>query len=286
MAIIEKRLRIQGRYKVENYLYCKLMPCRSNLVKPPTAILLPGGPGFPHNVMDAYRILLDDANLIFFDPRGTGKSGDTSICANAMENYIDDVERVRESFDISNAIIIGKSCGAMSAIGYAIKYPKNIGKLVLSAGASDHSFIDSAKQYLKENGSIEQVNAFDRLCNGCIKTQKEFIEYLENLANFYSKNTTFNSEKYKAINFCAESCSYGFNNYLKHFNYTSKLKFIKNKTLILAGKYDWITSVDKSLVLNNNIPNSQIEILEKSSHMMESDEPSRYFELIKNFIKA
>ncbi|MDF1757080.1 MAG: alpha/beta hydrolase [Legionellaceae bacterium] len=247
--------------------------------------ILPGGPGLPHDCYRNYDVLSDAGNLIYFDPIGCGRSTNTNDFYNATEDYIDGVEAIRKSLGLEKIIIVGKSCGAVNAIGYALKYPDHIEKIVLAAGACSYQFIDEAWQNLQRIGDEKQRKLFLKLCSGSIKTRAEMISYFKALHPLYSRKTLFDANKFDSVNLNAKACSYAFSNYLKQFDYTERLNKITNSTLILVGRHDWITDVNQSIVIHNNIKNSKIHILEESSHAMEADEPELFFSLIRDFIR-
>lgn len=94
-----------------------------------TLILLPGGPGGNHTVYNLFvGKLLPYADLILFDPRGCGNSQNSPAKYCKLEQYIEDVESIREFYNISpdKFIVLGASYGSMAALGYSIKYNTGI----------------------------------------------------------------------------------------------------------------------------------------------------------------
>ena len=123
----------------------------------PIIIFVPGGPGGNHTVyLPITEHLLKYADLILFDPRGCGKSAPNDSLYCSIDHYIDDIEAIRRYFNLKQLILLGGSYGAMTSLGYAIKYPAYLKKLILLAGAPSYKFIASAKKNLEQRGTDEQ----------------------------------------------------------------------------------------------------------------------------------
>lgn len=67
-------------------------------------------------------------------------------------------------------------------------------------------------------------------------------------------------------------------NCLPEFNTLSRLKEIKEPTLLLSGADDWFTPVEQSRSMHAELPNSELVIFEDSGHFLyieETENPSR-----------
>ena len=74
---------------------------------------------------DYYRIIL-------FDQRGTGKSTPfLSLKDNSISFLIQDIETIRQYFNISSWHIFGGSFGSTIALAYAIEYTQRVKSLIL-----------------------------------------------------------------------------------------------------------------------------------------------------------
>ena len=111
----------------------------------PYAFILPGGPGANHSYYMDYDQLHEIANLIYYDPRGCGLSDEGDPATYNMDNYIDDIHIIKESLQLGSIILLGKSCGAMCALGFTLRYPEAVSQLILAAGAQTYEFIETAK---------------------------------------------------------------------------------------------------------------------------------------------
>jgi proline iminopeptidase len=127
-------------------------------------IVLHGGPDFDHSYFlpDLDR-LADGYRLIYYDQRGRGKSADGVRPEDVtLNSEIIDLEKVRESFGLGSAAILGHSWGAVLALEYAIRHPDRVSHLVLlnPAPVSSADFAQFRNVYRQKLGAdFERLRA-------------------------------------------------------------------------------------------------------------------------------
>lgn len=269
----------------ETTLYAKIVSASNHETKNSKIFILPGGPGCDSTSYTRYSCLKEVGDVIFHDPRGTGKSPVAEYQHCTMDNYIDDVDYVRRHLNLDKVVILGKSYGSMAALGYALRYPNTLDKLILSAGAPSYRFIETAKENLHKLGSSDQIKISEKLWNGSFSSQDEIDEYLYKLNPLYSL-TNQSAKKDDFVNCInVNVLNLGFQTFLQHFDFESELHRIKCPTLILSGAKDWVNDPKYAKLMANGIPNSTLHMFENSSHAMETDAQDEYFSVIKQFIR-
>lgn len=125
-------------------------------------IVLHGGPDFDHTYFLPDLDRLSDAyRLIYYDQRGRGKSADDVRPEDVtLDSEMVDLDKVRESFALASAAILGHSWGSVLALEYAIRYPDRVSHLILlnPAPASAEDFAQFRTVYRAKLGAD-----FDRL---------------------------------------------------------------------------------------------------------------------------
>lgn len=268
----------------------QLAPVKNDFVEKPVVFMLHGGPGGDHLRFKQHSLEIQDmAQVVFIDHRGCGRSKKTNASEYTLENNIEDIEALRKHLGLERICILGTSYGGIVAQGYAIRYPKNVEKLILVVTAPSYRFIDEAKKNLEARGTSRQIAMGEHLWNGTFKDSKHVAEFFKVMDPLYSnmakhkkkpvfgKSTTIWSH---------EAINKGFSDSLKNYDFTTKLKKITCPTLILAGQNDWICSPNQSKILAEQIPNSRLKIFKESSHAIAVDAHKKYIKAIKNFLGA
>ncbi|MBA2711688.1 MAG: alpha/beta fold hydrolase [Tatlockia sp.] len=259
----------------------------ANLKTKPYIFMLPGGPGANHSHYKEYCCLTDVGNIAFYDPRGCGLSEKADQSDYTMINYIEDLEVIRKHLSLSKIILLGKSYGAMCAIGYTLRYPEAVSKLVLAAGAANFKFMESAINHIKANATDEQKRVFDLVQTGKISSEEEINHYFSVMETYYSYKKRQGEKQTKPkpeCPFAYEPLNRGFGDFLHTFDFENELYKIKSETLVLVGEEDWITAKEHSELIAKKITGSKLHIFPRADHNLEFDVPDEFFGEIKKFI--
>ncbi|MDO8473570.1 MAG: alpha/beta hydrolase [Dehalococcoidia bacterium] len=102
-----------------------------------------GGPDSDHTVICPFlRSLSEHVRLVCFDHRGTGKSS-APMEGNQFrfDNFVGDVESLRENLGLEQLALLGHSFGSMVAQHYALHSPERLSHLILVSTPASHEFI-------------------------------------------------------------------------------------------------------------------------------------------------
>jgi len=112
----------------------KLVPDGPRLREKPTLLLLHGGPGFDHSgFKPAFSELAADAQVVYLDHRGNGRSDRGDPARWTLAEWADDVRAFCDALAIERPVVLGQSFGGMVAMAYATRHPDHPGKLILSS---------------------------------------------------------------------------------------------------------------------------------------------------------
>ena len=122
--------------------------------------------------------------------------------------------------------------------------------------------------------------------------EKLKINGLEVTANRIAKTWFIDQEKAKYFHLCDEagkqtSMEATDNGLIamKNWNGVENLKNIKNETLIVWGNKDKAYNFDQVETLNNNIPNSDLKIIDGCSHNVHLERPDEFNIIVEEFLK-
>lgn len=130
-------------------------------------IFLAGGPGTNAVYMEpVWQRLSKNFHCIILNQRGT----DSSLVANvdsasmSMDNYVNDIEALRNHLQLKKLTLLGHSWGGMLAMVYLAKEPGRVNKMILlDSGGPDTSFAKVFDNNLNKNLTKEDKNEIERL---------------------------------------------------------------------------------------------------------------------------
>jgi proline iminopeptidase len=127
----------------------------------PVLVCHPGGPGCSSAYFGDLPELAARRALVLLDPRGTGGSDRPADPSDYdLEQYVADVEAVREHLGRERLDLLGHSHGGFVAMAWAGAHPERVGRLVLASTAP--RFIDEIRDAQRQRiGSHHGQPYFD-----------------------------------------------------------------------------------------------------------------------------
>ncbi|QDU51243.1 alpha/beta fold hydrolase [Gimesia panareensis] len=264
-----------------------LVPEGDQMVERPVLFLLHGGPGSDHSSFKSNSAALrDNAQLVFVDHRGSGRSAPADPATYTLDQNIDDLDALREYLGLERISVLDSSYGGMVALGYAIRYPERVANLILVATTPSYRFLEDAQRIVSERGTPDQQRVCQWLWEGKFESQEQVYEYYKTMGPMYS--TRFDAEKLDKSwprgirNF--EQLNIGFSTFLKTFDLIEQLPSINCPTLVLGGAHDWICPPQHSELIAEKIPRAHLKIFANSSHSIADDEPEAYLAAVRGFM--
>jgi len=263
-----------------------LKPQGGQLVEKPVAFVIHGGPGGDHYGFKVpFAPLTDKLQLVYWDHRGQGRSARGNPESYNMENYIEDMEALRQYLGLDRIIVIGVSFGGMVALSYAVRYQQHISHLVPVVTTPSYQFIERARAIVAQRGTAEQQAAVERALAGEFVDAKDFAAFIDLMAPLYSTTWTpeqRNRPRYGS--YSAEASNIWYQRYVRSYDVTEQLAGIDVPTLVIGGRHDWICAPELSELIAAKIPNADLRIFENSSHLVFIDEQQEFLDVIRGFV--
>ncbi|MDP9961127.1 alpha/beta fold hydrolase [Chryseobacterium lathyri] len=191
--------------------------------------LLHGNSGSIKDFYQQIPILSKHFKVIVSDTRGQGKSADTSHKEFTYIQFAEDIKALADKLGLNKINIAGWSDGGITGLEFALKYPKNLNKLIV----------------IGANASPEGVD--ERLISH-MKTQLLVL-------NVENKPEKFNERRLVTI-------------MLKEPHISRKeLSKIENPVLVIAGDKDVIKQ-DHTEMMAKQIPHAELKIYKNATHMI------------------
>jgi len=265
-----------------------------NSQKDPIIVLHGGAGKLDHSyLLPQMCNLVNNTTVTFYDQRGTGKSSGFNLNSAAIniDDYIKDLEALRNEFGYKKFVLIGHSWGGLLAMRYATLYQEYISKLVLidaipasADGFKVFSFEFAKKQVLIQD-ELNKIKASDEFNRGDTNAIRDYYHksysiyfYDPKLARLLSVDMSMQSYENGTIirNILGAT-------YLKTYDITTELKKLKLPTLIVHGDHDIVPSWT-ALQTHDLIKNSKIVIINNCGHFPYIEEPKRFFAIIEQFL--
>ena len=260
-------------------------------------LVLHGGPGLFHNILEPhFQSIAKKYQLIFYDQRGCGQTAfptDTSTIS--VDNYVEDVEGIRNHLKLDKLTIIGHSWGGLLAMHYGSKYPGNLEKMILVAPAPANS------DYTKETfGAMQDKRSSDESMELVkVMSSKEFEQrdpkvFLDAIkigdrVNFDDVNNV--DKLYENVEFTTATA----NNLLLvnsimeknffEFDILDQLSNITTPTLIIHGANDNIPFYS-SQTTQEHLGNARLVVISKSGHYPFVENQKDFNKEVKDFLEA
>lgn len=263
---------------------------------------LPGGPGNSHDYMQGnFGQYYKTNTVVFFDWLGRGKSDDAKDPSEySVENDVGMIEKLRVLLKFEKIALVGHSYGTVPAQAYAIKYPDNVAKMILingfHSGTMWQANCDSYNHYTKTHFPEKWQKVDSLRALGYVSSDKELASVYGSFPTkyIYYHNTklTQNTPKtehrgwandvYVAI--IGRDGDFDVSGSMIHQDYRKELKNIKAKTLIVAGRYDGVSTPEFAVQYKTFMPQAQFEMFENSGHNPYLEESEKFYKIFNTFL--
>ncbi|HJT18190.1 MAG TPA: alpha/beta fold hydrolase [Thermoanaerobaculia bacterium] len=215
------------------------------------------------------RFFSDHFRFVRYDERGCGMS-DSNASNLSIERWVDDFETIVDALDPTEPFpILGISQGAAVCIGYAVRHPERVSKMILYGGYARGFYVrgnsDTRREYAavleamrvgwgKENPAFRQLFTSRFIPGGTIEQLSWFSELARKSAT---------AEAAAAI--------------LEARGYTDVVDLLPNvrvPTLVIHARDDSVVSFNEGRLLASTIPGAQFVELPGRNHVLLEGEPA------------
>lgn len=263
-------------------------------------LLLAGGPGFPHDYLEAFESYFPAAGIEFYyyDELGNGysdKPGDSTRYT--IPAAVEEVEQVRQALhlDKENMYLFGHSWGGILAMEYALKYQQHLKALIISnMSSSAHEFNRYVQEELTKFIPRDALDTINDLTAKKDFTNPKYMKLVTE--HFYAQFicrlpewpeplnrafTKINQPYYLSMQGPSE---FGLSGNLTTWDVSDRLKELTIPTLTIGGKYDEMDPVHMKW-MSQQVKDGQYLYCDNGSHLSMYDQQPYYMNGIIKFIK-
>lgn len=166
-----------------------------------------------------------------------------------IEDYASWLNEYRLEKKLDSLLLIGHSMGGAIALAYALFFPYSVkGLILMSTGAS-----------LPVSPSI---------LKGLEASYGETVERIIELAFHHDMDKRFKEKSIEVMKEISPWVTQGDFLACNRFSIEERLEEIKSPALILVGEEDRMTPLSHSKILDRRLPNSRLEVIPGSGHML------------------
>ena len=200
------------------------------------------------------------------DLPGHGKSG--GVGRSSIDDYAQDLVEFMSFVDIPSAVWIGHSMGSAIALATAILHPERVKALVLIGSGAKLRVQPVILSSIGDPKLLESAVGMliDRLYGSNADPKLRELGYKQLLEN---RSGILHDDLLACDN----------------FNIRDQLNKVRQPTLILCGREDWMTPVKFSEYLAANIAYSSLHIHQDGGHMLMLEQPDWVLKEIENFLQ-
>jgi proline iminopeptidase len=264
---------------------------------PVKVLLLHGGPGFPHDYLEAMESFLPQAGIemYYYDQLGVGNSDipdDPALWT--LERYTTEVEEVRRGLGLDHFVLYGHSWGGILGMEYALNNQQHLRALVIS------NMTAGIKSYLKRITALKTqlLSAKDAARLDALSAAKDYDspDYQKIVeGELYPQmlcrtdpwpepvTRAFRLANEKIYNQMQGKSEFEVTGSLKDWERWDRLHEIKVKTLTMGAEHDEMDP-DDIRKMATMMPNATSAICPNGSHLAMWDDQAVYFRHLLAFL--
>ena len=260
-----------------------------------------GGPGNSHDYMQGnFGQYYTTHQVVFIDMLGRGMSDDAKgVSEYSVENDVHIAEEVRKALGLNKISVVGHSYGTVVAQAYAIKYPEKVDKMVLISGfhsgemwqANCDSYNHYAKTHFPEQWrQIDSLRSLGYVSSDSIfsalyaSVPTKYVYYHDTKLKQHVPKTKFRGwapDVYYAI--IGRDADFFVSGSMMDTDFRRELSNLNIPTLIVAGRYDGVSTPEFNMQYKGFMPKAQFVMFEQSGHNPYLEEPEKFYALFDEF---
>jgi pimeloyl-ACP methyl ester carboxylesterase len=202
----------------------------------PTIVLLPTGPGLDHSLYKEHigPELARDAQVIYLDLRGSGRSDWSSEEHWTLDTWVEDVARFCDALELQRPFVLGTGVGGMVALLYAARRPEGVERLVLVSTVARYSHTRVIAEFDRLGGSGAGEVAARYFAD---PTEASFAEYMRVCVPLYTRRGIPPDVIARIAMNTAQSANWDRSG-ARDFDLRAEAADVRCPTLVLAGADD------------------------------------------------
>jgi len=259
------------------------VPDGERMQRRPTLILLHGGPGMDHSSFKTELAeLRDQAQLVYLDHRGNGRSDDGPRERWTLAQWGDDVRTVCEVLGIEKPVVMGQSFGGFVAQSYATRHPDHPAGVVFSSTSPRKNLARNLAVFERLGGARARAIAEAFYANASPETLGPFLTHCMSLYNTHFSDP----DGLKRAVLRLDVLFHFFAGEYRTFDFLPELAKVRCPALVLGGEEDPTTPIEDQADIAAALPPELAEFhrFADCGHGAYRDAPERALPILRAFV--
>lgn len=256
----------------------------------PALVCVHGGPGLgDHRRYKRWMApLADEFTLVYYDLRGCGQSGDPADGSYSHEDFVADLDALREHLGLEKMAVLGTSYGGFISLEYALARQNRLTHLLLADTAASKHHDEAAKRNALESDVPIDRRLLIDLFEGRMRDDDEFRRAYAMIQPLYRARPDPEADAVALaqMTFRHKAHNYAFSRNLAAYDLRDRLHEIEVPTLVLCGGQDWITPLEESKAMAEAIPNATLVVFDHSGHSPMMEENEAFLAAVRGFLAS
>lgn len=261
----------------------------------PLLVCHPGGPGFSSTYFGDLAALWEQFTLVLLNPRGTGGSDRPSDRrAYQIEDYVADLEELREHLGEERMQLLGHSHGGVVAMAYAATHPNRVRRLVLASTLArfgpeqEKAMREGMEKRMSEPWSADAIAALEKEQAGKFENDEELSDLVLREWPLYFAHYGpveagyIDSLRSETIN--ADALKFFNDEVFTTFDLLNQLPKITAPTLVITGDEDFICGPACANEICSALPGARLAIIGDAGHMLFVEQPQAFHDEVSGFL--
>lgn len=238
--------------------------------------------------------LFPDRRVVTYDPRNVGSGPRVADeRAQAVEHLVADLEGLRRQLGLERFTLAGHSHGGFIAMAYAIRHPERLDALLLfntrvRRGLGRHQVEQVLAEYAADSARRAAVDLF-RATDGRPRgadSDVELARQMRKMMPVYFFDLDAMERFAAAVRDAGLPSAAALARVPEHPErwVEDGLPGVVVPALVLTGRYDVATPPADAQHIHELLPDSRLEILERSGHHPWVEEPERFASVVREFL--
>lgn len=257
-------------------------------------LVIHGGPGLPHNYLSSLERLANEREVIFWDQLGCGNSERPSNTALwTMERSVAEMDSVIKALGLKHFHIFGNSWGGMLAQQYVLDTASEATSLTISNSIASIPEFSNMVSRLKSELDTATQSAIDRHEAAGTTYSAEYQAAIRTWNQTYlcrarpwpkELEHAFRNMGIEIFETMFGPSDFHIVGTIRSWDVFDRLAEITLPTLILAGRFDECVP-EHAWEMHQRIRGSRFELFEASAHMPFIEEPDRFDQTMRGFLR-